>query len=134
MWSDPIGGSGNDYDLFVLDSTGTSVTNSSTNFQNGNQDPYEMCTGHASNQVVVVKASGAARFLHVQLLANSAGRFSIPTAGGIRGHPAAKSVFAVSATNVGNSYPNAFTGGTNNPVEFFAADGPGASSTIRTAR
>ena len=44
MWSDPIGGSGNDYDLFVLDSTGTSVTNSSTNFQNGNQDPYEMCS------------------------------------------------------------------------------------------
>ena len=124
MWSDPIGGSGNDYDLFVLDATGTSVISSSTNPQPGNQDPYEICTAHASNQVVIVKASGAARFLHLQLIANSAGRLSIPTAGAIRGHPAAKSVLGVAATSAGNSYPNVFTGGTNNPVEFFTADGP----------
>ncbi len=124
MWSDPLGGSGNDYDLFVLDPTGTTVLSSSTNFQNGDQDPYEMCTAQASNQVVIVKASGADRFLHLGLLANGSGRLAIATTGAIRGHPAAQSVFAVSATDAGNSYPNAFTGGTNNPAEYFAADGP----------
>jgi hypothetical protein len=40
-WSDPIGGSGNDYDLFVLNAANTAVAASSTNIQSGTQDPYE---------------------------------------------------------------------------------------------
>jgi hypothetical protein len=40
-WSDPLGGSSNDYDLFRLNSAGTAVIASSTNIQNGTQDPYE---------------------------------------------------------------------------------------------
>src|SRR5262249_11280478 len=39
-WSDPLGGSANDYDLFRLNSTGTAVQSSSTNIQSGTQDPY----------------------------------------------------------------------------------------------
>ena len=38
-WSDPLGGSANDYDLFRLNSAGTAVMASSTNIQNGTQDP-----------------------------------------------------------------------------------------------
>src|SRR5262249_2356014 len=38
-WSDPLGGSSNDYDLFVLNSTATAVAASSTNIQAGTTDP-----------------------------------------------------------------------------------------------
>src|SRR5215813_5941490 len=40
-WSDPLGASTNDYDLFILDSTGTAVKGFSVNSQTGTQDPYE---------------------------------------------------------------------------------------------
>src|SRR5207249_1642733 len=36
-WSDPLGASSNDYDLFRLTSTGTTVLDGSTNFQTGTQ-------------------------------------------------------------------------------------------------
>ena len=42
-WSDPWDASNNDYDLFLLDSSGTTVT-SSTITQNGNVRPYEHIT------------------------------------------------------------------------------------------
>ena len=41
QWSDPLGGSANDYDLFVLNSAGTAVIFSSTDVQSGTQDPVE---------------------------------------------------------------------------------------------
>jgi hypothetical protein len=40
-WSDPLGASSNDYDLFRLNPAGNAVAASSTNIQNGTQDPYE---------------------------------------------------------------------------------------------
>src|SRR5206468_2598157 len=64
FWSDPLGGSGNDYDLFVLDATGATVLRSSTDVQSGSQDPYEnVQTLNVGERIVVVKYSGAARFL-----------------------------------------------------------------------
>ena len=42
FWSDPLGASTNDYDLYVLNSGGVVVA-SSLNTQNGTQDPYESC-------------------------------------------------------------------------------------------
>ena len=39
FWADPYGASSNDYDLYVLDATGTTVLMSSTNFQTGSEDP-----------------------------------------------------------------------------------------------
>ncbi|HYX27514.1 MAG TPA: hypothetical protein VE863_03025, partial [Pyrinomonadaceae bacterium] len=54
-WSDPLGASNNDYDLFVLNSTGTSVLASSTNIQNGTQDPYEQSIAFANSRVVVLQ-------------------------------------------------------------------------------
>jgi len=47
-WSDPLGASSNDYDLFRLDSTGTTVLASGTNIQSGTQDPYEQVTAGAA--------------------------------------------------------------------------------------
>jgi hypothetical protein len=49
-WSDPLGASANDYDLFRLNSTGTTVQASSTNIQSGTQDPYEQVTQAAGRE------------------------------------------------------------------------------------
>ena len=43
-WSDPLGGSTNDYDMFILNSAGTAVTCAATSVQSGTQDPYEFCS------------------------------------------------------------------------------------------
>jgi hypothetical protein len=45
-WSDPLGAASNDYDLYRLDSTGSTLLSYSLNFQNGSQgqDPYEEVT------------------------------------------------------------------------------------------
>ena len=49
QWSDPLGGSSNDYDLYVIDSTGTTILAASTNIQDGTQDPYEKIDYSSSN-------------------------------------------------------------------------------------
>ena len=41
QWSNPFGGSSDDYDLYIWDSTVTNVVASSTNSQSGFDDPYE---------------------------------------------------------------------------------------------
>ncbi|MEO8078204.1 MAG: neuroendocrine convertase 1, partial [Acidobacteriota bacterium] len=66
-WSDPLGGSGNDYDIFRLNTAGTTVAASSTNVQDGNDDPFEQMTSSTSSpRIVIVKKAGAlGRFLHL---------------------------------------------------------------------
>ena len=44
FWSDPLGASTNDYDLFILDTNGANIVSSSTTVQNGTQDPYEIAS------------------------------------------------------------------------------------------
>src|ERR1043166_6257562 len=123
FWSDPLGKSTNDYDLFVLDPAGANIIGSSTTVQSGNQDPYELVFPTAPNQrVVLVKADSAApRFLHVEAIR---GRLSVNTDGKIKGHAAATNAFAVAAVDAGTSFPNPFVGGAPNPVETFSSDGP----------
>ena len=123
FWSDPAGASTNDYDLYVLDSTGATVINSSTTVQNGNQDPFEIAQPTASGQqIVVVKATGAdGRFLHIDTIR---GNLRINTAGNITGHPTAENGFGVAAVDQHRAFPNPFTGGPANPVETFSTDGP----------
>jgi hypothetical protein len=131
FWSDPLGASNNDYDLFLLNSTGTQVINSSTNVQNGAQDPVEAVGGvTAGRRLVIVKAAGAAgRFLH---LSTNRGRLAINTDGQITGHACAANAFACAATPAGPAaggppnplgpFPNPF--GSSNKVELFSSDGP----------
>jgi hypothetical protein len=122
FWSDPLGASTNDYDLYVLNSSGTTVIASSLNTQNGSQDPYESVGTIASGELlVIVKYSGAGRFLH---LSTGRGLLSISTQGSTRGHDCATNAFGVAATDANNSYPYAFTGGAANPVETYSSDGP----------
>lgn len=122
FWADPLGKSGNDYDLFVVDTAGNVVA-SSTNIQDGNDDPYEtVSTVTEGQRVVIVKVSGSNRFLWL-----SAGRMrlGIATQGTVRGHNAsgATNAFSVAATWV-KSPAVPFTGGADNPVEFFSSGGP----------
>src|SRR5262249_51181048 len=66
FWSDPLGGSVNDYDLYVFDSTLTTVLARSINFQTGTQDPYEsVAPTPAGSRIVVKKFAGSSRFLHL---------------------------------------------------------------------
>jgi hypothetical protein len=125
FWADPLGGSSNDYDLFVLNPAGTAVVRSSTNSQTGSQNPYESVnTLNFGERIVIVKANAAAgRFLHLD---TGRSQLAISTAGNVRGHNAsgATNAFSVAATDVANSFPSAFSGGATNPIETFSSDGP----------
>ena len=124
FWSDPLGASTNDYDVYVLDSTGSSVLASSTTRQTGGQNPYESLNTLASGErIVIVQYSGAGRFLHLE---TGRGRLAISTAGNTKGHACATNAFCVAAVNVADAGggTNAFAGGGQDPVETFSSDGP----------
>ncbi|MBX7223992.1 MAG: putative Ig domain-containing protein, partial [Blastocatellia bacterium] len=131
FWSDPLGGSANDYDLFRLTADGTAVQQSSTNIQSGTQDPFEQIssTSNINPHLVVVKKTGAAdRYLHLD---TNRGRLTISTSGSTHGHSCAPNGFGVAATPAGPAkfgtsdppgpFPNPFNAA--NVVETFSSDG-----------
>ena len=122
-WSDPLGGSANDYDLYLFDSTLTALLDLSTLFQTGTQDPYEQMGGSSSgNRIVIVKFSGSPRALRLDTLR---GRLNTATDGAVFGHSGADKAVSVAATD--GRIPgagNPFTGGAANPVETYSSDGP----------
>lgn len=131
-WSDPLGGSTNDYDLFILNNAGTTVVASSTNVQTGTQDPYEQTGSNTTNNRAVIRkaASAANRFLH---LSTNRGRLNFSTNGDTHGHNAASGGYGVAATpayspfsfpppSVFGPYPSPFSA--TNSVETFSSDGP----------
>jgi Subtilase family/PEP-CTERM motif len=127
-WSDPLGGSTNDYDMFVLNAAGTSVTCAATTVQSGTQDPYEFCSSNAgfaagSRIVIAQKAGAAQRALHVD---TERGQLSINTSGATFGHNAGLNTVSVAATywNSAKTGVKAFVGGAANPTETFSSDGP----------
>jgi len=139
-WSDPLGGSNNDYDLFVFDSMGSTLKAFSTNVQNGTQDPIEgigvgtKCgTSSASgycpavgDRIVVIRWSGspgqAVRALNIE---TNGGVLSVATTGATYGHNAGGNTVTVAATswNSARTGTKAFTGLANS-VEVFSSDGP----------
>jgi len=123
FWSDPLGASSNDYDLYVFDSNNRLIARSE-NFQTGSQDPYEYVDGVPVNSLVaVVLSTGQPRYLHLEV-----GRLGLATStnGRTKGHVAAARALAVAAVDVRTTspFPSPFTGGSNNPVEDFSSDGP----------
>ncbi len=122
FWSDPLGGSTSDYDLYVYDSA-NKLVGSSTNDQTGAQDAYESIDKVSPGQrIVVVKRSGQGRFLHLEV---NDGRLLDNTPGRIRGHEAAVGAVAVAAVNVATVGPTSpFVAGAKCPVEDFSSDGP----------
>jgi subtilisin family serine protease len=147
-WSDPLGASTNDYDLFVLNSTGTVIKGFSATRQTGTQDPYEIVVATTSggnyvspavgDQVVVVNYGpapggappetqgffiiGATRALRVD---TNRGQLSINTAGSTFGHNGGQSTTTMAATywNSARIGTKPFNGA-NNPIEVFSSDGP----------
>ncbi|MBS1796458.1 MAG: S8 family serine peptidase [Acidobacteria bacterium] len=135
-WSDPLGGSANDYDLYILNSTLTSVVASATNVQNGTQDPHEATsvTVAANRRAVILQKTGAAdRFLHLN---TNRGALSISTDGTTYGHSHAAAAYSVAATPAfmpfafptagpiffNGPFPNQHS--TSDKVETFSSDGP----------
>jgi subtilisin family serine protease len=125
-WSDAFGASGNDYDLFLLNSTGTTVKGFSTNTQSGSGDPVEeiyVPGGSANNdRLVVVLFSGSPRALHID---TERGVLTIATSGATIGHNAGLNTVSMAATawNSAHAGTRPFNG-TSNPVEVFSSDGP----------
>lgn len=122
FWADPLGASTNDYDVYVLNSA-DQVVRSSTNVQDGDDDPYESLPFlGVGERVVIVKNSGADRFLSLMTLR---GRLTISTPGSVRGHNAsgAGNAFSVAAARVSKP-PGAFDSINLVEVEPFSSDGP----------
>ena len=125
-WSDPLGASSNDYDLYVLNAAGTAITAFSAAGQSGTQDPYEAVSRSAGfavgSRIVAVQYSGAARAFHLD---TSRGTLSIATTGSTYGHNAGLNTMSMAATywNSAKTGARPFTGA-NNPNEPFSSDGP----------
>ena len=99
QWADPLGASTNDYDLFLVDENGDVVA-SSTDTQDGSQDPIEIISSffdYSGLSVVVVKASGADRYLRVQAFG---GRLATATEGTLYGHSAQENAISVAMVDV----------------------------------
>ncbi len=130
-WSDALGNSGNDYDLFITNSAGDMILGTSTNLQDGNDFPVEFIAGdrQSGERIYILKNAGEEiRALHLN---TNRGRLSIATPGQVFGHNAAASTISVAATPASNivpqgttpgPFPNAFNAG--NKVELFSSDGP----------
>ena len=130
-WSDPHGASSNDYDLFILTSAGT-VKASSTNIQNGTQNPYEQISPPslaAGDRLVVFKTAAAG--VRAFAINTIRGLLTLGTTGQTHGHSSAVAAFSVAATPAAGAfngvapvgpYPSAFNA--SNQVENFTSDGP----------
>ena len=131
FWADPLGASGNDYDLYILDPTGTSILAASTNLQNGTEDPEELIESPdvvSNNQIVVFQNTGAQnRFFHLELYR---GQLHVNTSGETHGHSAASGAYTVAATPAAATfgpptpngpYPGPFV--STNQIESFSSDG-----------
>ncbi len=134
-WSDPLGASSNDYDLFALNAAGTILKGFSAQSQSGASDPFEIiggsncgtasASGYCSvpgDRIVVVLFSGSPRALRVD---TNRGTLSIATSGSTSGHNAGLNTVCTAATfwNSAHAGTKPFTGAAN-PIEPFSSDGP----------
>lgn len=130
QWADPVGGSSNDYDLYLLNGTGTAITASSTNVQSGTQNPAESISTSPSGSRVLVTKSAAAASRYLVLYTNR-GQLTYGTGGSARGHNVSLEAVSVAATPAANAntvssptgpYPAKHSAA--NVSELFSSDGP----------
>jgi hypothetical protein len=119
-WSDPLGLSTNDYDLYIFNSA-DQLVDLSTTVQNGTSDPFESVgSQNAGSYVVATLYSGSRRALHLD---TEGGQLYYATSSATYGHNAQASAVTVAATNVANAQGNEFLGGAQDPVETYSSDG-----------
>ena len=123
QWADPLGASANDYDLFLVDAAGE-VLASSTTTQDGTQDPVEYVHSdldHGDARLVVVKVTGAERYLRLGVFR---GELAVATAGNAYGHMAAANAIGVTAVDArtAGGAGGVFDG--TERVGVFVSDGP----------
>jgi len=125
QWADPKAGSSNDYDLFLMDSTLSTILKRGDNSQNGTQNPIEIINCKtppyciASDRLVIVLYQGFPRALR---LWNPNGRLDISTYGATAGHNAA--LGAVTVASVSAVSKNLFVGPPTDAVQEVSSDGP----------
>jgi hypothetical protein len=121
-WSDALGASGNDYDLYLVNKPAKVVVSASTTTQDGNDDPFEIIgasMNDANNHLLVVrKTAGGARFIHLNA---NRGQLEYATEGQTSGHSAARDAFSVAAVDV-RGLAGPFDG--SESVETYSSDGP----------
>jgi len=127
QWSDPYPGACNDYDLFVTNSTGSTLKGFSATPQDCSNSsvPYEEVDYNnpaVGDRIYVVLYTGSARALHVSGWSTT---LSVATTGNTFGHNAGKNTITMAATYWGSAKKGVvpFTGFAN-PVETFSSDGP----------
>ena len=122
-WSDPDGGSSNDYDLYMLNPAGDTVIAKSTNIQSGSQSPIEIISSPSNDTgfklVIVAWNSPQPRFLHLNTYG---GRLAFATAGQTYGHPATEKAFGVAAVNQASAGGVTFDG--SESIRISSSDGP----------
>ncbi|MFC1600773.1 S8 family serine peptidase, partial [Candidatus Sumerlaeota bacterium] len=126
QWSDPSGGSSNDYDLYLMNSALTTVYDSSTIVQSGTQDPLEYINSgpynDVGNKLVIIKKTGeAARYLHLN---TNRGRLSAGTAGQTSAHSCANGSFGVAAVDATTAHGAGGVFNASETIETFSSDGP----------
>ncbi|MBO0799139.1 MAG: neuroendocrine convertase 1, partial [Blastocatellia bacterium] len=122
FWSDPLGASDNDYDVFVLDSALTTVVEASTTVQDGDDDPIELVNGAVYPERIIIykHASAKKRALHLD---NFGGILGLATSGSTHGHNSVAGAFGVAAIDAALANGGTFSGGPTNPIEIFSSDG-----------
>jgi len=117
QWSNPFGGASDDYDLYLVDPFTAEILDSSTDIQDGNDDPIEVAgifndgPGTGFFDIVINKFSGEDQTLEIFFnLGGTPVEFNVPE-NSIYGHPAAPRVISVGATFEGD-------------VDFFSSEGP----------
>ena len=122
FWADPLGQAANDYDFYILDSTGANVVAAGNTTQSGFSDPYESVNKiDPGERLVIVRYSGAARFLH---LSTGRGRLDLSTSGQTLGHNSAVNAFCVAAVPAANASGSVRSGRFNSPATYVAAFHP----------
>ncbi len=121
QWSDEYRSSSNDYDLYVLNSTGTRIVDSSTDYQDGSQAPLEYIGYVARGERIVIWKDGTAAPRYLRLsCTNSPLKFA--TAGQAVGHSSTGNCIGVGASDATLAAPGAFT--QSSKLEHYSSDGP----------
>jgi len=124
-WSDPLGASSNDYDLYLVNKPGTVIFGAGTDVQDGNDDPFEQIGVFGNNtgrNLIIVRNAGAeTRYLH---LSANRGRLEHATIGQTGQHAGARGALGVAAVDVRDAAGAGGVFAGTESVETYSSDGP----------